>query len=149
MSTVPDDLDSLLASLLSVPVPVAAPAPVPVANALPTLTPAAVRVIEQFRGWLDSAEPAEIWKPVAEADGPEASAEPLDADTLLELAAARAWRSGDHEAFEKALVRLPADRAEHHRRVAAACERSRMRHEARAQLKGDGLDHPPPLAPPH
>lgn len=135
----PDDLDALLASLLVVPVAVPEPEPeVDVTRApvvamatlpLPELPADAVAAVTALRTWLDLAEPGAVFEP-AVFHPPAPEPEQLDPETLLELAAARAWRSGDHEAFDRALARLPADRAQHHRRMAAVCERSRLRSEA-------------------
>lgn len=133
----PDDLDALLASLLVAPLsapepePEAERAPVVVAATLPLLElPAeAVTTVAALRSWLDVAEPGTAWEPVV-FDPPAPEPEQLDPETLLELAAARAWRSGDHEAFDRALARLPVDRAQHHRRMAEVCERSKLRSEA-------------------
>jgi len=137
----PDDLDSLLASLLNASAPASEPeleakpalAPV-VAQAtlpLPELPPEAVAVVVALRAWLDVAEPGAVWEPVA-FDPSSPQPEQLDPETLLELAAARAWHSGDQDTFDRALARLPSDRAEQHRQLAALCERSRLRSEAQS-----------------
>jgi hypothetical protein len=130
-----DDLDALLASLLVAPEPdlEAKPALAPVvAQAtlpLPELPAEAVAVVAAMRAWLDVAEPGEVFEPVAFAP-PSPRPEQLDPETLLELAAARAWHSGDQDAFDKALARLPSDRAEHHRGMASVCERIRLKRGA-------------------
>ncbi len=137
----PDDLDALLASLLIAPASSPEPEGKPVVEATPALVVAmatlplpelpaeAVAAVAALRTWLDVAEPGAVFEP-AVFDPPAPESEQLDPETLLELAAARAWRSGDHEAFDKALARLPADRAQYHRRMAEVCERSRLRSEA-------------------
>lgn len=135
----PDDLDALLASLLVAPVSAPEPEPevevtlapvvVPVTLPLPELPAEAVAAVTALRTWLDLAEPGAVFEPTV-FDPPASEPEQLDPETLLELAAVRAWRTGDHEAFDRALARLPADRAQHHRRMAAVCERSRLRSEA-------------------
>ena len=131
----PDDLDALLLSLLSAPAPIpepvpeAEPSPVVVTATLPELPAEAFAAVAALRTWLDVAEPGAVLDPVV-FDPPAQAPEQLDPETLLELAAARAWRSGDHEAFDRALARLPTDRAQHHRRMAEVCERSRLRSEA-------------------
>lgn len=133
----PDDLDALLASLLIAPAssleaePKAedTSAPVVATLPLPELPAEAVAAVVALRTWMDVAEPGAVLEPgIFEPPVPEP--EQLDPETLLELAAARAWRSGDHEAFDRALARLPAERAQHHRRMAEVCERSRLRSEA-------------------
>lgn len=151
----PDDLDALLASLLIAPAPTpepeaepeaeATPAPVVATLALPELPAEAVAAVVTLRTWLDVAEPGAVLEPVV-FDPPAPEPEQLDPETLLELAAARAWRSGDQKAFDKALTRLPADRADHHRRMAAVCDLISSRQEARAQLKGEVPDTTSPAA---
>lgn len=130
MSQVPDDLDALLASLLvTVPDPVAESAPL-VGQPLPELSAEDVRVFVDLRAWLDNGAPGGTWQP-PRLDSSTPEAEVLEPEILLELAAARAWRSGDLDAFDKALSRLPEDRAAHHRRMARACDLIRARQEAR------------------
>lgn len=134
----PDDLDALLASLLvapataSEPEPEAEVKPAPVVVTatlpLPELPADAAAVLAALRAWLDAGAPGGTWQ-APELSSPTHMTEPLDPETLLELAAARAWQAGDQEGFDKALARLPADRAAHHRRMAAVCERSRLRSE--------------------
>lgn len=135
----PDDLDALLQSLLSDPAPAPEPAPevapAPEASALlpPALSVDAEAVQAALRAWLDDGAPGGIWQ-VPEL-GPHASrAEPLEPEILLELTAARAWKAGDQEAFDKALARLPEDRAEHHRRMAQVCDLIKTKQQARATL---------------
>jgi hypothetical protein len=105
MNAAPDDLDALLASLL---------------------TPA--------------AEPVPVLEPEV------ATTEQPDPETLLEMEAARAWQAGDQVAFDKALARLPVDRAEHHRRMASVCDLIKSRQSERARLKGDDRDRTSPAA---
>jgi hypothetical protein len=145
MSAAPDDgLDALLASLLAgsapaaEPEPVAEPAPAPVvvAQSLPELPTETVKLFEQLRAKVDAAEPGAVLQlPMLEAPAPEREP-PLDPEALLEVATSRAWYSGDQEAFEKALARLPADRAAVHKRLAGICEMARLRHGARTQGGG-------------
>lgn len=147
----PDDLDALLSALMAGSAPVAElvsvaeSAPVVAALPPPELRPATAKVLDQFRAWLDAAEPGATWQPV-ELDPPMPEAEPLDTETLLELAVARAWQAEDLADFEEALGRLPVERANHHRRMASVCEMMRMRQEARARLKGEVCDRASPAS---
>lgn len=137
----PDDLDALLASLLATPAP--APEPEPVAEPAPVVTTAALPLPElpaeaaaiqaALRAWLDKAAPGDFFNP-PELEPPAPKAEQLDPETLLELAAALAWQADDKEAFNKALARLPADLAQHHRRVAGVCDLIKTRQRARGTL---------------
>jgi hypothetical protein len=141
MSAAPDDLDTLLQSLLAAP----APAPEPEAEAKPALVVAtatllppelpadAAAVRAALRAWLDAGAPGGTWQ-APELGPPAAVAEPLEPEFLLELAAARAWRDGDQEAFDRALERLPADLADHHRRMAAVVDMIKTRQQARVAL---------------
>jgi hypothetical protein len=131
----PDDLDALLASLLapapaSEPEPVAEPAPV-AATLLPELPAEAAAIQAGLRAWLHKAAPGDIFNPSA-LDPPTPEAESLEPEILLELAAARAWRAGDQEAFDRALARLSAGSAQHHRRMAAVVDMIRTKQQARA-----------------
>jgi hypothetical protein len=92
------------------------------------LPPETVAVVAALRSRLDVAEPGTVLEPVV-FDPQAPDLEILDPETLLELAASRAWHSGDQDAFDKALARLPIDSAEQHRRLAGLCERSRLRSE--------------------
>lgn len=150
MSAAPDDLDSLLLSLLApaapAPEPVAEVAPAPVEAApLPELPADAAAIQAELRAWLDKAAPGDIFNPPALAP-PTPEAESLEPEIPLELAAARAWQAGDQEAFEKALARLPAASAQHHRRMAGVCDLIRSRQQERARLKGEDRDRTSPAA---
>lgn len=137
MSAAPDDLDALLVSLLVAPAsasePEVAPAPAVAVLLPPALSVDAESVQAALRAWLDDGAPGGIWQ-VPEL-GPHASqAEPLEPEILLELAAARAWQVRDQEAFDRALARLPAGRAEHHRRMAGVCDFIKTKQQAGATL---------------
>lgn len=124
----PDDLDALLASLLA---PVTEPAPV-VAALLPPGLPADAEVVQAaLRAWLDDGAPGGTWQ-APELGPPAAVAEPLEPEILLELAAARAWRDGDQEGFERALSRLPAESVDHHRRMVGVCDLIKTRQAEQA-----------------
>lgn len=138
MNAAPDDLDALLLSLLAP----AAPAPEPVAEAapasveaappgMPELPPDAAAVQAALRAWLDSAQPGEVFNP-SELGLAAPVTEPLEPEILLELVAARAWRAGDQEGFERALSRLPAESVEHHRRMAGVCDLIKTRQAERS-----------------
>lgn len=136
----PDDLDALLASLLAAPAPApqpdAQPAPVvATATLLPPELPAdAAAVQAALRSWLEDGAPGGTWQ-VPEMGPPAAVTEPPESEVLLELAAARAWRDGDQEAFDKALAGLPIDSADHHRRMAGVCDLIRTRQAEPERLR--------------
>lgn len=130
-----DGLDALLASLLSDSAPAAEPEPV----AGPVISPERQADLARVHAWvLERCPWATVvpgWQPqpdpgyeIHEPVQPEC--EQLDPEALLEVAASRAWYSGDQEAFEKALARLPVDRAAMHRRLAGICEMARLRRSA-------------------
>lgn len=145
MSAGPEDgLDALLASLLD------AAEPPPQARILPERQ----ADLAPVRAWLSKHHPGvpiyTAWQaqpdPGYEIHQTAPEREQLEPEITIELAAAQAWRDGDQVAFEKALAHLPADSADHHRRMAATCEMIKMRQEARARLKGEVRDRTSPAA---
>lgn len=123
-AAVPDDLDALLASLLS-----AEPAPVQAVPASPVISPERAENLVHLRAWLLERYPyAKVdpdWQPKRDPgyELPEPlQGEQIEPELLAELVAARAWRDGDLAAFDSALARLPADRAAHHRRMAVVSD---------------------------
>lgn len=143
--TAPDDLDALLASLLTGTEQDAEPTPDVVALPLPKLSAEEARVFVSLREWLDEGAPGGTWQP-PQLDPPTPEPEALEPEILLELAAAQAWRAGDEVAFELALAKLPADRSEHHRRMAGVCDLIKARQAERARLKGEDRDRTSPTA---
>lgn len=130
-----DDLDALLASLMVGPESEPVVELAPVVALLPhELSIEAIKIMERTRAWLDVAEPGATLQPIV-LDPPAREHESLEPEILLELVAARAWRHGDLAAFHAALARLPADRAEHHRRMASMCDLIKARQETGAEAR--------------